>query len=179
MGPERDHLQRDSSERQHSSARLLGTTDHEVQFSISTSQMLLLLTSSRNRYAANATTFRYYYTGNFSNISPRSWEGAYHSSELPLIFGTHNIAYSESTPFEFAVSHRMQDLWLAFMQDPVNGLPSQGWNAYVPGGDAIEFAWEGQVTSMVPLKSFDDNCDGTTPVSGAIPPNLSGPTGLM
>ncbi len=82
-----------------------------------------------NRYAANATTFRYYYAGNFSNIAPRSWEGAYHSSELPLIFGTHDIAHSASTPFEYAVSHGMQDLWLSFMQYPVNGLPGQGWNA--------------------------------------------------
>ncbi|KAF8859427.1 alpha/beta-hydrolase [Acephala macrosclerotiorum] len=31
--------------------------------------------TTHNRYAANATNFRYYYTGNFSNISPRPWEG--------------------------------------------------------------------------------------------------------
>tara|TARA_R110002060_G_scaffold60937_3_gene70518 strand:+ start:72 stop:476 length:405 start_codon:yes stop_codon:yes gene_type:complete len=128
----------------------------------------------RNRYAANATTFRYYYTGNFSNISPRPWQGAYHSSELPLIFGTHDIAYSESTPFEFAVSHRMQDLWLAFMKDPVNGLPSQGWEAYSPGGNAIEFAWDNQVTQTILLSEFDELCNGTTPIRGATPPDHVG-----
>lgn len=77
----------------------------------------------RNRYAANATTFRYYYTGNISNISPRLWQGAYHVPELPLIFGTHDIAQGPSTDCEIAVSRRMQDLWLAFMKDPIKGLP--------------------------------------------------------
>jgi acetylcholinesterase len=75
---------------------------------------------------ANATTFRYYYTGNFSNIAPRPWQGAYHSAELPLIFGTHDIVREESTNVEFAVSHAMQDMWLAFMRDPINGLPDRG-----------------------------------------------------
>ncbi|KAH7336152.1 Alpha/Beta hydrolase protein [Rhexocercosporidium sp. MPI-PUGE-AT-0058] len=109
-----------------------------------------------------------------SNISPRPWQGAYHSSELPLIFGTHDIAYSESTPFEFAVSHRMQDLWLAFMKDPVNGLPSQGWEAYKPEGNGIEFAWDNQVTQTIALSGFDDLCNGTTPIRGAVPPDHVG-----
>ncbi|KAH8657042.1 Alpha/Beta hydrolase protein [Tricladium varicosporioides] len=122
----------------------------------------------KNRSAANATTFRYYYTGNFSNISPRPWEGAYHSSELPLIFGTHDIA-GPSTEFEYAVSHRMQDLWLAFMRNPVNGLPSQGWQAAVPGGEAIEFGWNEAVTSTIALSEFDDRCDGLNPVPSAVP----------
>jgi acetylcholinesterase len=84
------------------------------------------------------------------------------------------MAHSPSTPFEYAVSHRMQDLWLAFIQDPVNGLPAQGWNVYVPGGNAIEFAWDGQVTQTIPLSEFDANCEGspaTTPIPGAVPPD--------
>lgn len=67
----------------------------------------------------------------------------------------------------------MQDLWLAFIQDPVNGLPAQGWDAYAPGGDAIEFAWDGMVTQMIPLSRFGDYCEGSpalSPVPGAVPP---------
>ncbi|KAG4424053.1 hypothetical protein IFR04_002749 [Cadophora malorum] len=152
-----------------------GTTYNETAANANTVQRACWAQqTTKNRYAANATTFRYYYTGNFSNISPRPWQGAYHSSELPLIFGTHDIAYSESTPFEFAVSHRMQDLWLAFMKDPVNGLPSQGWEAYSPGGNAIEFAWDNQVTQTIPLTEFDELCNGTTPIRGATPPDHVG-----
>ncbi|KAF4627233.1 hypothetical protein G7Y89_g10927 [Cudoniella acicularis] len=74
--------------------------------------------TTTNRYTVSSPTYRYLYTGNFSNISPRPWESAYHSSELPLLFGTSSIAHSESTAFELALSKRMQDLWLAFIGDP-------------------------------------------------------------
>lgn len=67
----------------------------------------------------------------------------------------------------------MQDLWLAFMRDPVKGLPEQGWPAYVPGagGKAMEFAWEGLVTQLIPVEEFEDNCVNGTAVgaAGAVP----------
>jgi hypothetical protein len=65
----------------------------------------------------------------------------------------------------------VQDLWLSFMRDPVNGLPEQGWDTYEPGGDAIEFAWNGEVTGSIALSKFDLNCEGTNPVAGAVPPD--------
>jgi len=73
----------------------------------------------------------------------------------------------------------MQDLWLAFMRDPVNGLPQQGWNAYEEGqeGTVIEFAWEEQVQQFMSLTEFDELCMGspaTTPVVGAVPPDNTG-----
>ena len=58
----------------------------------------------------------------------------------------------------------MQDLWLAFMRDPVKGLPAQGWPAYVEGGsargNAIEFAWEGVVERVISTGGFEANCEG-------------------
>ncbi|KAI9690423.1 MAG: hypothetical protein M1822_009386 [Bathelium mastoideum] len=56
--------------------------------------------TTTNRYAVGVPTHRYLYAGNFSNVSPRPWEGAYHSSELPLIFGTSGVVRGASTPFE-------------------------------------------------------------------------------
>ncbi|KAF2628308.1 alpha/beta-hydrolase [Macroventuria anomochaeta] len=54
--------------------------------------------TTHDRYAGgHATTFRYLYGGNFSNIAPRWWEGAYHQADMPLVFRTHGIARSEST----------------------------------------------------------------------------------
>lgn len=73
------------------------------------------------RNLANLTTYRYKYAGNFSNISPLPWFGAYHSSELPILFGTHYEYRANSTEFEFEVSHAMQALWLSFAQDPQRG----------------------------------------------------------
>ncbi|KAK0112909.1 hypothetical protein ONS95_014628 [Cadophora gregata] len=68
----------------------------------------------------------------------------------------------------------MQDLWLAFMKDPVNGLPSQGWQAYAPGGNALEFAWDSQVTPNIPLSEFAELCNGPTAIRGAAPPDHVG-----
>ncbi|KAF4449065.1 hypothetical protein F53441_7609 [Fusarium austroafricanum] len=101
------------------------------------------------RSAANAKTWRYLYSGNFTNIMPGK-EGAYHSAELPLIFGTHGIARGKSTPFEVEVSHSMQDHWLAFIQDPVSGLDKLGWKPTSSGGldtlqTGVEFGFKNEV----------------------------------
>jgi carboxylesterase type B len=73
------------------------------------------------RNLANLTTYRYQYSGNFSNISPVSWFGAYHSSELPLLFGTHYEYRANSTEFEYQVSYALQALWLSFAENPARG----------------------------------------------------------
>jgi len=62
----------------------------------------------RNRNRIGLPTYRYQYAGNFSNVSPVSWMGAYHSSELPLLFGTHDEFRGPSTPFEYQVSYTME-----------------------------------------------------------------------
>jgi hypothetical protein len=74
-----------------------------------------------NRNRGNLPTYRYEYAGNFSNISPLPWFGAYHSSELPLLFGTHSDYRGESTKFEWDVSYAMEALWLSFAEDPTRG----------------------------------------------------------
>lgn len=129
------------------------------------------LTTRSDRYAVSVPTFRYLNAGNFSNISPRPWEGAYHSSELPLIFGTSGIAHSPSTAFETALSHRMQDLYLAFISDPVKGLPAQGWNTYEPGGNAVEFGKGGMVVQSIALSELGRVCNGVVGIPGAVPPS--------
>lgn len=126
--------------------------------------------TTRDRYAAGTSTFRYLYGGNFSNISPQWWEGAYHSSELPLIFGTHGIARGASTPFEVQVSEQMQDYWLAFAQDPINGLPKLGWEAYEPTGNGVLIGWKDVVTQPITESKLEEPCDGAVPKPGAIPP---------
>lgn len=85
------------------------------------------------RTEAGLTTYRYLYSGNFTNIGP-SGNGAFHSAELPLITGAHNITRGASTAFEWEVSHAMQDHWLAFVKDPVGGLEKAGWTK-TPAGD--------------------------------------------
>ncbi|KAH7192829.1 Alpha/Beta hydrolase protein [Fusarium flagelliforme] len=90
--------------------------------------------SARAKYGY--PTYRYYYTGNFSNISPLPWIGATHSAELPLLFGTHYEYRGNSTEYEWQVAQGMQDLWLSFAQNPKKS-PADGkgftWPLYKPG----------------------------------------------
>ncbi|PYH72311.1 chlorogenic acid esterase precursor [Aspergillus vadensis CBS 113365] len=112
------------------------------------------------RYNTSSLSFRYFNTANFSNTSPRPWEGAYHSSELPLLFGTYSEYGGPATPFQTAVASHWQDLYLAFMRDPVNALPAMGWPAYHPDGYAMMFAANGTVTSLLPMSTLETPCAG-------------------
>ncbi|KAI1333579.1 Alpha/Beta hydrolase protein [Xylariaceae sp. FL0016] len=71
----------------------------------------------QNRIDSGLTSYRYEYSGNFSNITPLPWIGAIHSGELPLVFGTHFQYNGNSTESEWEVSFAMEGLWLSFAQD--------------------------------------------------------------
>ncbi|EXK33825.1 hypothetical protein FOMG_11054 [Fusarium oxysporum f. sp. melonis 26406] len=120
------------------------------------------------RSSTNAKTWRYMYSSNFTNIMPGD-EGAFHSAELPLIFGTHDIARNKSGPFEYKISHSMQDYWLAFIQDPYAGLTTKGWKPTAGGYDAlqtgVEFGFDNEiVVRKYSFKSFQDGCKNATAV---------------
>jgi len=111
--------------------------------------------TTRYRYAANAMTFRFLYSGNFPNISPRPWHGAYHASELPLIFGTSSLR-SASTELELQTSRDFQDLYVAFAESSVEGLRALGWEPYRPGGTALKFG-DGNVSrQIIPMDTLDE-----------------------
>lgn len=139
---------------------------------LATAQIFLcpVVKTTQDRYASNTSTFRYLYGGNFSNIAPQWWEGAYHSSDLPLIFGTYGIARGEGTEFQKEVSEKLQDYWLAFAEDPVNGLPKLGWNEYEPTGEAVLVGYEDQVVQPIKESALEAPCNGTTPNGLPVPP---------
>jgi carboxylesterase type B len=82
--------------------------------------------TSNIRALNNLTTYRYQYVGNYPNLTPYSWMGAYHGADLPMIFGSYNIS-GGATEFQKRVAEKMQDYVLAFLADPHNGLENLGW----------------------------------------------------
>ncbi|KAF4969075.1 hypothetical protein FSARC_3637 [Fusarium sarcochroum] len=114
----------------------------------------------RLRSQAGAKTYQYLYAGNFTNVSPLPWLGAYHTAELPLIFGTYGIE-GPSTRFERKVSERMQDLYLRFASDPAHGLDEAGWpaaDARLDRSKIIEWAKDGKVEQTINAKNLVDEC---------------------
>lgn len=63
--------------------------------------------------------------------------GAYHSSELPMLFGTYADIGGARTFFQEQTSHAMQDLWLELAKNPENGLANAGWPKYTSGSMEI------------------------------------------
>ncbi|KAJ8607099.1 hypothetical protein MRB53_040535 [Persea americana] len=64
--------------------------------------------------------------------------GAYHSSEIPLVFGTYNSSPIMNTSSEtIALSRDMQTDWVAFARNPASGLVAQGVPLYQSNGTTL------------------------------------------
>jgi len=112
------------------------------------------------RAEAGAKTYQYLYAGNFSDISPLPWLGAYHTAELPMVFGTYGIV-SPATEFEKRVSERMQDSYLEFARDPVNGLHRTSWplaTGSKGSAEVMEWAAQNVVAQLVDVDNLRDRC---------------------
>jgi len=93
--------------------------------------------SAAGRIAAGALAFRYRYEAVFPDISPRPDLRAYHSSEIPIVFGTYNVSGVPgvaATPNEIKLSTFVQSAWVAFARNPSSGLRAAPfhWPVYNP-----------------------------------------------
>ncbi|KAJ6024495.1 hypothetical protein N7540_005292 [Penicillium herquei] len=104
------------------------------------------------RASLGLTTYRYEWAGNFSDISPVYYLGAFHWSDLLMIFGTYMTEKGEITDLEVATSETMQDHFLAFLKDPWTVSSTVGWpafNASAPdGGLILEFGNQSTVKNI-------------------------------
>lgn len=67
--------------------------------------------------------------------------GAWHASELPLLFGNYPAGkvIPDVTDAERSIADYMRGAWAAFAKDPVNGLDAYqgGWPRYLPSGNTL------------------------------------------
>lgn len=90
--------------------------------------------------------------------------GAYHSSELPMLFGTHPNFRGESSRLEYATSHAFQDAYVAFASDPVYGLGCEDWMPYEKLGSGVvrEFG-HGVAVQDTSVADLEATCNGARP----------------
>lgn len=114
--------------------------------------------TSQFRQSNSRVTYRYRYDANFTNLSPPAYPGAYHASELPLLFGTAGEFHGASTAYEDTVSRTLQDFWLAFAMDPEHGLSSVGWSPY-GDGKAVLIGDTDMPVKLVDIAQLDQVCN--------------------
>lgn len=93
-------------------------------------------------HGGEVPVYRFVYSGDFANVSPKPWMGAYHGSEMPAVFGTHGLFRGESSELERATSRAMQDAWVEFVATAGERMTVvDGWDKWndVDGGRVVEF----------------------------------------
>jgi carboxylesterase type B len=128
---------------------------------------ILNSTVYRNRMGAGVPVFRFEYAATFPNLNYYKWLGAYHASDLPIIFGTYELldGIANTTRFEVEVSQSVQDHIFAFAKDPYHGpQKTMGWEPMVAsdpnGGDLIRFGANGKISQHVDGIEVDGVCSG-------------------
>jgi cholinesterase len=94
------------------------------------------LKSAKARVDHNVPVWRYRFFGDFPNNRRVDDQGAYHGSELALVYGAPKLKdasdKSTDTPAEAALTKVMMTAWASFAKDPENGLTKLGYPLYKP-----------------------------------------------
>lgn len=71
------------------------------------------------------SVWRYRYEGSFPNLQIFPNAGAWHSSEIPSVWGTYELSnqFGDATPDQIALSKYMQGIWAGFAKAPAAGFP--------------------------------------------------------
>ncbi|GME47549.1 hypothetical protein W97_08595 [Neofusicoccum parvum] len=105
--------------------------------------------------AAGLPTWRYFFNASFPNTDVFPGAGAYHTAEIPLVFGT--FPREGSTERQARLSTVMQKAWADFAKDPAGG---PGWPAAGAGGHGVMVfgGLEGGLASTVSSEALDGMC---------------------
>lgn len=90
---------------------------------------------AKNRAANGVPTWRWVNYGDWDNLRLYNDSGAYHGSEMTLVFNTtYIVTNTPDSDDELRVSQWFQIAWATFASDPVAGLTTLGWPTYDPSG---------------------------------------------
>ncbi|KAI9686406.1 MAG: hypothetical protein M1822_003751 [Bathelium mastoideum] len=93
----------------------------------------------RNRTKAGVPAWRFRYFGDWDNLRLFPGSGAYHGSDLEMVFGASQdvTGLPESAP-EMQMQRLFMKAWATFAKDPVNGLVDVlGWPKYDPNSPTL------------------------------------------
>lgn len=102
---------------------------------------------------AGIPTWRYFYNASFAGLQvvPGYNFGVYHSSEIPLVFGTYK-GQADIGASGDRLSELMQNMWATFARNPYGG-PAPGWRHVNEDGFVQVIGGPGGLTSQGTLRS--------------------------
>ncbi|KAK8105675.1 Alpha/Beta hydrolase protein [Apiospora kogelbergensis] len=103
--------------------------DTDVEYTCPTSRV-----AQNAAFSLGLPVWRYFFNATFPNTAIREGLGAYHSSEIPIVFGAYPEA--NATADQARLSKAMQTAWANFAKDPYGAGP--GWAA-VGSGNADQY----------------------------------------
>ncbi|KAF8602062.1 alpha/beta-hydrolase [Ceratobasidium sp. AG-I] len=113
-------------------------------------------------------TWRYRYSGIYSNLSPWSFIRTYHTSDVPMWLGSINVVpglKENVTDAQRKQSDYMEEALVAFANDPQQGLTKFGWPKYQgTTGKTLVHLDPRNSSKLVVLENpteFDAPCDST------------------
>ena len=93
---------------------------------------------AQNRKKAGVPVYQYRYFGDWANIRLYPTSGAYHGSDLEMIFGnSYGVSGIPPSNPEKQTTSWMQHAWVTFANDPANGLESIGWPQFDEGAKTL------------------------------------------
>jgi carboxylesterase type B len=106
---------------------------------------------ANDSHSTGLPTWRYFFNATFPNMQPNNLPdlGAFHGSEVPLVFGTFPIA--GATEEQIKVSRIMQKAWADFAKNPAQG---PGWAEY----SKVNMIGPGANEQAVEASSLDLKC---------------------
>lgn len=91
--------------------------------------------AATDRVSHGVPTWHSRYFGDWPSQRLYPTSGAYHGSDLPLLFGTtEEVTGMPSSMNQHRFSMYMMSAWVAFAADPHEGLSRLGWPGYKPSG---------------------------------------------
>ena len=124
---------------------------------------------ARARAAHGVPVWQYRYFGDWANTRLYPGSGAYHGTEMQMLFGNSgDVSGIEPSEEQERLTRVMQRAWVEFARDPIRGLEEFGWPQHAEGEETlVRLGYENSdVPDFVRPEVYSWNCSNIVLAGG-------------